>query len=158
MKNTDRKMALSLVLVSVVLITAFAAAESDTTYGEYGFLIEALEEASQEHIIWDPIVLEQEETSMMYNATYALPEEGDLDQKEALRVALETLFALTDKTHTDIFNGYQITFSLNVVPRGTDRYWTVFFYVGEGKMGAESYLIEVTSPGGTLKRFEDITT
>lgn len=144
-------------IIMMIVSAVFAGAE--TPQSDTDLLIQTLKnptDSGEEHIIWEPIIREVEDKE--HEAQYIQPEEGDLDQEEALRVALDTVFALTDLKMDTIFNAYQITFSFNLSPYGADRYWTVNFGVGIGKMGGPSYKVEVASPAGTLKLFEDVTT
>jgi hypothetical protein len=128
--------------------TGDKAAKTDTD-----FVLSAYETSgTEEHIIW--------ELSTSFNddqyADFTTPKDGNLDQVEALRIALDTLFALTDLSAQDVFNAYQVRFSFLEGIGGGGEYWRVYFGVGAGKMGGAGYVIEVLSFDRRVKRFEDI--
>ena len=149
----NKKLSSILVVLTLLTLLASSTAGAETGNTDTDYVLSAIESSgTEEHIIWD--------LSTSYNddpySDFATPKEGDLDQKEALRIALDTLFSLTDLSAKDVFNGYQIRFSFLGAEGGGSEYWRVFFGVGEGKMGGASYVIEVFSFTGNVKRFEDI--
>lgn len=148
---------LTIVLV-LILVVACAGAEDASYDQDIDALLNELKDASAEHIIWEPEVLEVEETRTILNPVYTTPNDSDLAQEEALRGALDTVFRFTDRTIDDIYNAYQIKFYFNTTPNGAERYWTILFTIGEGKMGGDDYVVEVASPDGTVQRYEIVTT
>lgn len=156
-----RKLVYTIVTPILVVMLLFASVSAGAEGGQTDteLLMQTLKDpqsATEEHIIWEPIMREVEDAKTQ--AAYIQPEDGDLDQEEALRIALDTVFAVTDLKMDTIFNAYQITFSFNLAPIGEQRFWTVNFDVGIGKMAGPSYKVEVASPSGALLLFEDTTT
>ena len=149
-----KKLSFILVMLSLLALVASSAAGDEAAMTDTDFVLSAIESSgTEEHIIWE---LNTSFNDDQYR-DFATPKDGDLEQKEALRIALDTLFMLTDLSAQDVFNAYQIRFSFLAVPEGGGtEYWRVFFGVGLGKMGGSGYVIEVFSSTGSIKRFEDI--
>lgn len=151
-KTTCRLMA-ALMLLVVLTTGAIASAETTATLTPIDKLLRAFDETPEGHIEWEPEILEVDATYELSNPVFTLPGDDDMSQEDALRIALETIFALTDKTADDIYNTYRIKFSFCEQPGINQRFWRIAVDLAPDKMGAEAFVIDVESPSGRILQY-----
>lgn len=116
-------------------------------------IISFKEEATQAQINWKPNVREPE-GAYYRGAVPVLPDEEDLDQEEALRIAIHTVCTLSDTTPQDIFDKHEIAFYFYTDSFAEKRYWYITIQARIGTMGTtDNFHVEVLTTDGKVNTY-----